>query len=240
MTSTSTSTSTEMALLKKVAAMESKIDELLTLYKASMESKGEKVTDAKERKPRAPSSWNLFVKRVTEVLRANELPTTGILYFCSHLKASCEEYGEMQDEDILAEHSSWTPPEAKPKAAKPKEDKPKGDKPKRTISEEHKAALAAGRKAAAARLKAEKAAKAAAKEAGEPEAEEAEEAPEPEPEAKVEVVEPLVPTPFKGKRYLMDKATRGMWLKNADGSKGKWAGVLNKEGTSLDASAKEQ
>lgn len=224
------------ALLEKVAALESKVDELLTLTKAPSGSKGKKAQAGKEAKPRAPSSWNLFVKRVTEVLKAEDQPTTGILFFCSHLKTSHEAYGDLEDEDILAERASWTPPEAKPKAAKPKaesdgEAKPK---PKRVLSEEQKAKMAAGRKAAAERRKAEAAAK---------EADNAEDVAEVAVVPKPKAAEPpkadsLKRMPYKGKVYLMDEATRGMWLRNEDGSKGDWKGVLGKDGK-LDASAVE-
>lgn len=232
------------ALLEKVAALESKVDELLSLTKAPSGSKAKKAQDGKEPKPRAPSSWNLFIKRVTTVLKEGGQPTTGILYFCSHLKTSYEAYGDLADEDILIEREVWTPPAAKPKEAKAKEEKPKEEKPKRTLSDEQKAKMAAGRKAAAERRKAEKAAEAA----GKGEEEDEEEEPEPEPEtaavAKPIVAEPpkadaLKRMPYKGKRYLMDEATRGMWEMNTDGTKGKWVGVLSKD-MKLDASADEQ
>lgn len=232
----STSNNTMAALLEKVAALESKVDELLTLNKAPSGSKGKKAQEGKEAKPRAPSSWNLFVKRVTDVLKADGQPTTGILFFCSHLKASHEAYGDLEDEDILMERASWTPPEAKPKADKPKPESDGEAKPKakRVLSEEQKAKMAAGRKAAAERKKAEKAAEAAAKEASD-----AEVAAVPKPKAaEPPKADGLKRWPYKGKVYLKDEATGGMWVRNADGTKGEWAGVMGKDGK-LDASVAE-
>ena len=213
------------ALLQKVAALETKLDGLLTLAKTPSGSKGKK-SKAKadgEAKPRAPSSWNLFIKRVSLVLQGDGQKATGLMAFCGHLKATNEAYLDLEDDDILLARASWTPPETKPKEAKPKEEKPKEPKPKPPMSDAHKEAMAEGRRKAAAKRKAEK--EAAAAGASEPESEpEPPKAPSPKPV--VAKSEELKRMPFKGSVYLMDPTTGGMWLRKADGTKGEWKGKL--------------
>jgi hypothetical protein len=92
--------------------------------------------------------------------------------------------------------------------------------------------MAAGRKAAAERKKAEQAVESNAP------------APVPTPvpvsslPAKVETAgTALRPLPFKGKKYLWDPESNGMWLAEKDGTKGKWAGVLSADRKSLDSTA---
>ena len=68
--------------------------------------------------------------------------------------------------------------------------------------------------------------------------------PESEAEAEVEapkpkVVEALKPFPFKGKRYLINSETQGLWLMEKDGSKGAWAGRLSEDKKTIDKDAKE-
>ena len=209
---------TMAALFQRMLIVENKVDGLLTLAKTPSGSKGKKSKAGGEAKPRAPSSWNLFIGRVSKVLQDNGEKGTGLMAFCGHLKASNDAYMDLEDEDILLARASWTPPEVKPKEAKPKEEKPEGEaKPKRFLSDAQKEAMAEGRRKALAKKKAEK--EAAAAGASEPES--------PKPASpKVVQTEDLVRFPFKGKVYLKDPTTGGMWLKAADGSKGAWAGVL--------------
>lgn len=205
----------------------------------------------KERKPRKPrdpdappNPWIVFTGRVRAALKAAGKPAgKECQQFASYLKTQFpEEAYSMEDSEIMAAHSDWTPPPPKPKEAAEAssdavatDDAPK-PKPKRTLSDEQKAKMAAGRKAAAERKKAEAAAKEVEKEDGEVSEEEAPApAPAPKPAPALRTV------PFAGKKHLWDPTNNGMWLQNADGSKGEWQGVLKTEGKKkeIDRSAKD-
>ena len=218
--------------------------------KASKASKALKEVDPDAPK-KAPNAWILFTGRVRAALKGAGLPAgKEAQQYASYLKKTYPEAYEMGEEAILEHHGEWTPPPPKPKEEK-EEEEPK-PKAKRVLTEEHKAKMAAGRKAAAERRKAEAAAKEAeaALKALEGEEEEAEsprpamggggsaaaaapKAAVPSPKAKVPPKAPttLTTLPFKGKKLLWDKETGGCW-ENKGGEKGAWLGVL--EGTGKD------
>ena len=228
------------------------LDEVVALRKEVADLKSAKApmgSAPKTRKPRdpdappkAPNAWIIFTGKVRTVLKEAGLPAgKECQQFASHLKATVPNAYEMDEADILAEHPKWTPPPPKPKEDKEEAEEPK-PKPKRTLSDEQKAKMAAGRKAAAERRKAEAAAKAAEDGEAEELEEEAEEAKPPSPKAKAPPAAPkadLKPFPFKGKKMLLDPTTNGVWLKEEDGSKGAWQGVLSKDKKSIDASVEE-
>lgn len=233
-------------LLNEVAALHRKVDELMSANKAPTGSGASKARKPKDpdAPPKAPNAWIVFTGKVRATLKGAGKPAgKEAQQFASHLKASFPEAYEMEPEAILEAHEGWEAPPPKPKPEAPEEEaKPK---PKRTLSEAQKAAMAEGRRKAAAARKAAEAAAKAAKDEGEDEDEaeaEAEEADAKPPTPKA-APPPPAPTlkayPFKGKRYLLDEATRGMWHREADGSKGAWAGRLSEDKKSLDASAEE-
>ena len=134
-------------------------------------------------------------------------------------------------------------PKPKPKPA-PKAAETDGEaKPKRVLTEEQKAKMAAGRKAAAERRKAEKAAAEAASEtAAEPK----------KPTLSIKATPPLPPSPtasdststllplnLKGKKYLLNPETNGCYARNTDGSKGNWLGILDPVSKVIDSSVAE-
>jgi colicin import membrane protein len=224
------------AILNEVTLVRKQVEELMARQapKGSAKAKAPKEVDPDAPK-KAPNAWILFTGRVRAVLKENGLPAgKEAQQYASYLKNSLPEgeaYG-LDEEAILARHSEWTPPPPKPKEeAEEEEAKPK-EKPKRTLSDEHKAKMAAGRKAAAERRKAEAAAKEAeaALEALEGLVEAAVPPPKaaPAPKAPAKALKAL---PFKGKKLLMDEATGGCW-ENKEGVKGKWLGVM--EGTGKD------
>jgi hypothetical protein len=222
------------AILNEVTLVRKQVEELMARQapKGSAKAKAPKEVDPDAPK-KAPNAWILFTGRVRAVLKENGLPAgKEAQQYASFLKNTYPDAYEMAPEDILEHHSEWTPPPPKPKEEAEEEAKPK-EKPKRTLSDEHKAKMAAGRKAAAERRKAETAAKEAeaALEALEGVVKEAavpspKAAPPPKAPAKA-----LKPVPFKGKKLLMDEATGGCW-ENKEGVKGKWLGVM--EGTGKD------
>jgi hypothetical protein len=126
-------------------------------------------------------------------------------------------------------------PKPKPKPAKAEASTADGEpaaKPKRVLSDEQKAKMAAGRKAAAERRKAEK----AAAEASTGLKVEIPPIPDLEDEGEDEDLERL---PLKGRQYLRNKATNGCWLRTADGAKGDWAGVYDPKTRTIDTTADE-
>jgi hypothetical protein len=232
----------------KVLAELTTIREMLS--SSSMKEKKEK----KERKPRdpdaAPNPWIVFTGRVRDILKAAGHPAgKECQQFASHLKSSHPDAYNMSDEEIRTSRSDWEAPEPKPKSTVPTKTKTKTNtkstestktepvaalvdedgvpvaKPKRVMTEEQKAKMAAGRKAAAERKKAD----AAPVPAPAP-------APAPVP-APVPVEKKLRPFPYKGKKLLWDTETNGTWLKNEDGSKGDWFGLLSEDRKSVDIKA---
>ena len=211
--------------------------------------------EKKARKPRDPDAppnpWIVFTGRVRAALKGAGKPAgKECQQFASFLKTEFKDDAySMEDSEILAAHADWTPPPPKPKEEKGEapavsegEEKPK---PKRVLSDEQKAKMAAGRKAAAERRKAEKEAEAAK------DAEEETEAPAAKPKAApaapaapapkaTPAALKLKPLPFKGKKMLWDPESNGVWL-NENGVKGVWQGILTGSGKdrTLDASAKD-
>lgn len=228
-------------ILDEVVALRKEVQELKSTAKTSKgsgASKAPRKPKDPNAPPKPPNAWIVFTGVVRDALTSAGLPAgKQAQQYASHLKDKFPTAYEMSSEAILAEHASWTPPAAKPKAKDDKEkpvesSEPKAKPARKPLSEEHKAAMAAGRKAAAERKKLEAAAKAT----------------EAVPEAKAEmpmpkaVDPPAAPSselknwPFKGKRCLLDPETNGLWLRNADGTKGTWQGVLSENKKDIDTS----
>jgi hypothetical protein len=116
-------------------------------------------------------------------------------------------------------------------------------KPKRVLTEEHKAAMAAGRKAAAERRKAEKAASAVidkeAPPSPRPRPKSVTFTPPPLPQSDDEDASSLLPISIKGKKFLYNPDTNGCYKRTTDGNKGEWAGLLDPVKQTIDASVKE-
>ncbi len=235
-----TNTKTLEAILNEVTLLRKEVAELMSSKapKGSAKAKAPKEVDPDAPK-KAPNAWILFTGRVRAALKEAGLPAgKEAQQYASYLKNTYPGAYDMGSEEILEHHAEWTPPPPKPKEAEEEEEeaKPK-EKPKRVLSEEHKAKMAAGRKAAAERRKAEAAAKEAeaALKALEGLVEEAEEevaaVPTPKPKAPPKAPKALKAIPFKGKKLLMDEETGGCW-ENKEGVKGKWVGVM--EGTGKD------
>lgn len=247
------------ALSERVEAQAKEIEGLKSTAKTSMGS-GASRASRKPKDPNAPkkepNDWVKFTGRVRDALRAaGKSAGVQAQQYASHLKTSFPEEAYGMDADaIMSFYDDWEAPPAKPreKKAKPEAAEPAAApeaKPKPKRSPEHLAAMAAGRRAAAERRKAEAAAK-AAEEA--PKAAGAAEPPATAEAASPKAAEPpkaptstLVRFPYKAKQYLKDPETQGMWERNKDGSKGKWAGILRdveedgKTKKVLDASAEE-
>jgi hypothetical protein len=240
-----TNTKTLEAILNEVTLLRKEVAEMM----AQKASKAPAKKAAKEVDPdapkKAPNAWILFTGRVRAALKGAGLPAgKEAQQYASYLKNTFPEAYDMGEEAILEHHSEWTPPEPKPKEAKEEVEAEPKPKPKRVLSEDHKAKMAAGRKAAAERRKAEAAAaeaEAALKALMGEEDEEAESpasggggaaaaaaAPKALPKATPKALTTL---PFKGKKLLWDKETGACW-ENKDGAKGEWMGVL--EGTGKD------
>jgi hypothetical protein len=169
----------------------------------------------KERKPRDPDApknpWIVFTGKVRTALTNANLPAgKQCQQFASHLKNNFPNAYEMTEEEIVEAHGSWEAPPAKPTAAS---DAKVDDKPKKPVS----------RKAATEQVVVE---------------------------VKPAVVSPPQPNsppqptttkfrslPFKGKKYLWDPESNGLWVAEKDGSKGKWAGLLSSDRKSIDTSA---
>lgn len=98
--------------------------------------------------PRVPNPWMVFSGKVRGALTSAGKPAgSETQHFASYLKTTLGDAAyELNDAEIIEEHSKWTPPQPKPKAVGAVE-----AKPKRVLTEEQKAKLAAGRAAAAAR-----------------------------------------------------------------------------------------
>ena len=229
----STTNATLTKLLDEVQALRREVAALKTTKTPSGSGRKPSKPRDPDAPPKAPNAWIVFTGVVREALKAAGKPAgKEAQQFASHLKTSFPEAYEMDAEAIMAEHASWVPPPPKPKAEPEAvadgEAKPK---PKRTLTEAQKAAMAEGRRKAAAKRKAEAEAAKASDDA---------EVPEPSPKAPpkppVASEGSLTPFPFKGKRCLLDPATKGVWLREADGSQGIWLGVLSDDRKSIDDS----
>lgn len=194
----------------------------------------------KTRKPRDPDAppakenpWVAFTGRVGKLFEGTDYSRgKEKQQFCSFLKTTHQNAYEMSDKEILAARAKWTGPLAKPKqeeaVAPIEETSVPVAKPKRTLSEEQKAKMAAGRKAAAERKNA------ALLQNGVP----VEQVVVPVTLEPVSKGSPAFrPFPFKGKRYLLDSNTNGLWKMESDGSQGDWVGVLNSDRKSIDTKA---
>jgi hypothetical protein len=181
--------------------------------------------------PKAPSDWNVFLGVVRQAFKdANKPLGTHAMAYASYLKNTYPDAYSWDAESIVAEHASWVPPEPKPKAEKPVAEDGDKPKPKRTLTPEHIAAMQAGKKKAAeARKAVEDASKAA----------EVEVVADKPPAPVVADASGLSPLPWKGKRMLLDKASGGVWLRNPDGSRGEWQGILSADKKTLDNSVAE-
>lgn len=205
-------------------------------------SKGSDPAEKKERKPRAPTSWDAFRAKVQGALQEGNLKANAMSY-AKHLKDTfgTEAY-EWDNEAIISAFSDYTPPEpkAKPKPTEAEAKPTEGEaKPKRTLTPEHVAKMQAGAAAKRARDKAEK------------EATQATAEPKATAPATIAVRPPPVPTPsalrplpWKGKQLVWDPASNGTWLrgdKADDGSytKGAWYGRLSADKKSLDTDASD-
>ena len=124
--------------------------------------------------PKAPSEWILFTGRVRSFLKNAGLPAgKEAQQFASHLKGDFPDAYNMDESEMLAAHKSWIPkPKEEKKEKEEKEEKekkppvaaasaevPKPKPVRKPMSDEHKAKLAAGRKAAAEKKKGETAGK---------------------------------------------------------------------------------
>lgn len=229
------------AILNEVSLLKKEVVDLRKELKDSKASTGNKAP--KEVDPDAPkkepNSWILFTVRVRQLLKDAGKDSKLAISYASFLAGKEGLYPkryEMDSDTILGHWDEFPIPTKEEKEAK-KEAKAKAKeeaeaKPKRTLSEEHKAKMAAGRKAAAERRKAEAAAKEAeaALKALEGLVEE-EEAAVPSPKAKAPPKAPktLKPTLFKGRKLLIDEESGACW-ENKEGVKGKWVGVLEGKG----------
>ena len=111
---------------------------------------------------------------------------------------------------------------------------------RRSLSEDQKAKLAAGRKAAALERKmAEYTSNVVTAPVKLPLVENNEEnTPPPSPVYSESPALTLRPLPFKGKRYLWDPERSGLWLQKSNGSKGEWSGKISQNKKSINTTAK--
>ena len=154
---------------------------------------------------------------------------------------------DAMQEASLRKASDPTAPKPLPKAEpkpKPKPVEGAEAKPRKPMTEEHKAKLSAGRKAAAERKKAEAEAEAATATTTTTTTTTAAtttiEYPPLPPSPPSEEGETLTPIAIKARKYLLNPYTNGCYKRKADGSKGDWAGVYNNESKSIDASIAER
>ena len=210
----------------------------------SMKEKKPKKAKDPNAPPKAPNPWILFTGRVRDVLKANEFAAgKESQQFASHLKSINTDAYSMTDEEILAARSEWTAPE------KPKEKEPKEKEPKEKTSK--KATVSAKKVAAAAKKAIDEGL--LDDEAGGATVEDIEEAAsrmkalkQPAPSGPTHPVNPapapapaqnLRPFPLKGKKYVWDPESNGLWLPGPNNTKGAWAGVLSADRKSIDTSA---
>lgn len=170
----------------------------------------------KEKKPRktnaAPNNWILFTGRVREILKTNQFAAgKEAQQFASHLKSLSENAYSMADEEILAARKTWTAPEKKEKEEKVKEEKVKEEKKevKEEVKKEQK--VVATKKVAKALPVAD-----------------IEETVKPPPSQN------LRPFPLKGKKYVWDPESNGLWLPGPNNTKGSWVGVLSSDRKTID------
>lgn len=228
-----------------------------------------KTKEKKPRKPRnpdaKPNKWILFTQRVRAVLVAagHKLGLEATLFSAS-LKNKNSDLDSWSDEAILTEFTSFEVPvisrEPKKKTAKAtdaaseqSDSESKPEKPKKVLSAEHKAALQEGKKKKAAERKAAasgsaevspsaspKTAPKAAPKASAPKAAPAPKtAPAPTPAPAPEEENVWKPWINKGKAYLWNPSNNFVYHREADGSQGDWAGLLNPLKKTIDTSVPE-
>ena len=182
----------------------------------------------KEKKPRktnaAPNNWILFTGRVREILKTNQFAAgKEAQQFASHLKSLSENAYSMADEEILAARKTWTAPEKKEKEEKVKEvkeEKKEVKEEKKEVKEEKKEVKEEGKKEqkVVATKKVAKALPVA----------DIEETVKPPPSQN------LRPFPLKGKKYVWDPESNGLWLPGPNNTKGSWVGVLSSDRKTID------
>jgi hypothetical protein len=190
----------------------------------SMKEKKPKKTKDPNAAPKAANSWIVFTGRVRDVLKANNFAAgKESQQFASHLKSINENAYSMTDEEILTARSEWTAPE-KPKE-KEKEKETKEPKQKKTAKKVAKKSSDEGLlddKAGGAKVA---------------DIEEAAAGMKPVKEVTPAPTQSLRPFPLKGKKYLWDPESNGLWLPGPNNTKGTWAGVLSADRKSIDTSA---
>ena len=214
---------------------------------------GKAPKEKKARKPRdpdaKPNAWILFTSRVRSVLSesGNKLGVEAT-QFCSSLKTKNPDLDSWTSEAILTEFSSWEKPEVSKQAAAGKSKgrkgsnasaesaaaaEPKPEKPKKVLSEEHKAAMKAGREKKAAEKKAAASAPTSAPASPEPKAS------APAPATAAAANSEWKPIKVKGKLYLWNPSNNYAYYREEDGSQGEWAGILDLVNKVVDTSIPE-
>lgn len=205
--------------------------------KAALVSKAPAVEKPKRVASDALKAWNAYVDQVKA-----DMIATGWTHPESGKpptrKDAMQEAKARRDTDPNAYKPKPKEAKASTEVTSDSEAKPK---PKRTLSEEQKAKMAAGRKAASERRKAEKDAASAIAELKKvtfampplPLSED-------EEEDEVEIVEVLSPINIKARKYLINTETNGCWKRKADGSKGEWAGMYDPDSNTVDDSITEE
>lgn len=181
------------------------------------------IPSKKEKKPRktrdpslaakAPNEWIVFTGRIRNILKSNKF-TAGkeAQQFASHLKSLSTNAYSMTDAEILAARNTWNAPEKKEKE-KEKENE------KETVEEKEKEK----EKKTVAKAKAKAKATVAT-------VTEIEEVPVP-------IKQSLRPFPLKGKKYVWDPESNGLWLPGPNNTKGSWVGVLSSDRKTITTTA---
>lgn len=211
-------------ILTTIHTLRAQLDTLearLTGKKAVAPLKEEPAPKAKRAASEGQLAWIAFIKEVQA-----DMVSSGWTHPETGKPASYKDAMSEASKRRAADPNAPKPkPKPKPKAKEEASDGEAAEKPKRKpMTEEHKAKLLAGAAAARARKKAEK------------EALKIEIPPVPEVDDEDEHLERL---PLKGKQYLRDPSTNGLWLRTADGAKGEWAGVYDPKTRTIDTTIEE-
>lgn len=234
-----------MTTIQGLRAMLETLEAQVTGNKAISVSMTPTAEKPKRQASEALKAWNAYVDKVKA-----DMVTTGWTHPESGKPVT------RKDAMIEAKARRDTDPDAykpKPKPADKKEEKvADGEtvaKPKRVLTDEHKAKMAAGRRAAAERRKAEKVVAAAetvtvtVTEAAPPNPRPAPKSislPIPTlPESDDEDATSLLPITIKGKKYLYNPDTNGCYKRTAHGEKGEWAGLLDPVSQKIDDTVQE-
>ena len=232
-----------LSTIQSLRAMLETLEAQVTGIKAAV-PKASAPEKPKRPTPDALKAWNAYVDKVKADMIASGWthPETGKP---ASRKDAMQEAKARRDTDPDAYKPKPKPKAASnPAAAAGAEGEPKAEKPKRVLTEEHKAKMAAGRKAAAERRKAEKEAEAATALTQEapPSPRQAPKSVSfrtPLPESDDEAPSTPVPITIKGKKFLLNTDTNACYKRNVDGSKGDWAGLYDSVKNEIDASIKE-